>query len=154
MPINVQATDSNYHADFIEKQKAQNNSGSDLGKDAFLRLLLTQLQNQDPMNPMEDTEFISQMAQFTSLEQMTNLNTNFEKFMNNQKTQDFVSHSDLIGKQIEWNKTTKGEDGDPETVSKSGVVTSVIFKNGQAQLVVDGETKVNTTDVVSVTNTK
>jgi flagellar basal-body rod modification protein FlgD len=49
------------------------NSGSDMGKDQFLQLLVTQLQNQDPLKPMEDTQFIAQMAQFSSLEQMQNL---------------------------------------------------------------------------------
>lgn len=58
-----------------QKESKQNDA---LDKDAFLKLLVTQLQNQDPLNPMEDREFISQMAQFSALEQMQQLNTNMQ----------------------------------------------------------------------------
>lgn len=66
----------------IAANKAKDNTNSstaskknsDLDKDAFLRLLVTQLQYQDPLDPMDNTEFVSQMAQFSALEQMNNLN--------------------------------------------------------------------------------
>lgn len=57
-----------------DKKKVSDEKKNDLDKDAFLRLLTTQLANQDPLNPMEDKEFIAQLAQFSSLEQMQNLN--------------------------------------------------------------------------------
>ena len=75
-------------------------TSNELGKDDFLKLLITQLSNQDPTNPMEDTQFISQMAQFSSLEQMTNMSTSFSKmadFLNSQEA------AGTLGKTVELN---------------------------------------------------
>ena len=54
---------------------AKNDNSNTLGKDQFLRILVTQLRNQDPMEPLQDREFIAQMAQFTSVEQLMNMST-------------------------------------------------------------------------------
>ena len=75
-------------------------TSNELGKDDFLKLLITQLSNQDPTSPMEDTQFISQMAQFSSLEQMTNMSTSFSKmadFLNSQEA------AGTLGKTVELN---------------------------------------------------
>ena len=56
-------------------EKADTKGTTDLGKDAFLQLLVCQMQNQDPMNPNSDTEYVAQLAQFSQLEQLQNLGT-------------------------------------------------------------------------------
>ena len=53
--------------------------GSTLGKDDFLKMLAVQMQNQDPMNPMDDKDFMAQMAQFSSLEQLQNLSASTDQ---------------------------------------------------------------------------
>ena len=71
-----------------------------LGKDAFLTLLLTQLQNQDPFNPMEDTEMTAQLAQYSQLEQLTNLNTNVTSMAGYIQAQNQFQTLTLIGKEV------------------------------------------------------
>ncbi|MFP4010162.1 MAG: flagellar hook assembly protein FlgD [Spirochaetaceae bacterium] len=97
----------------------------EMGKDEFLKLLLTQLQNQDPTKPMEDKEFIAQMAQFSSLEQMTNMATEFAKV---EKLISAGQASDLLGKTVEV------ADGDSVV---SGRVKDVTFGE-YPQINVDG----------------
>lgn len=74
-----------------------------LGKDDFLNLLITQLQNQDPLNPTDHTEFTAQLAQFSSLEQLNNVNTNLEQLQNFQASTNNSQAVSLLGKEITSN---------------------------------------------------
>ena len=108
------------------------NSASALGKDEFLKLLVAQLQNQDPLNPMEDTEFIAQMAQFSSLEQMQNMNTMMQT----------TKATSMIGSLVTW-ANDKGE-------LFSGVATGVQMVNGQPKLMIGADTQVDVDKIITI----
>ncbi|WP_042355997.1 flagellar hook assembly protein FlgD [Bacillus rubiinfantis] len=124
----------------ILNQKSYEDQTS-LGKDDFLKILVTQLANQDPSNPLQDKDFIAQMATFSSLEQMTNLNTAFEKF----SAQQIGQYSSVIGKEITWKDS--GTDA-----TKSGVVKGVSVENGSYFYQV-GEEKIPLENVTEIKQT-
>ncbi len=84
--------------------KSKDNALNGLGKDAFLKLLMTQMQYQDPMSPMDNKDFIAQMAQFSSLEQMQNMNQSLDKFIKLQTSSAKLNALSLIGKDVKVNK--------------------------------------------------
>ncbi|WP_281998615.1 flagellar hook assembly protein FlgD [Priestia flexa] len=119
---------------------------SSLGKDDFLKILITQLQNQDPTSPMEDKEFISQMAQFSTLEQMTNMSTSMEKFLQVvQSESPILKGSELIGKTVSWVDETNKE--------SEAVVKATSVKDGKLTFMLDDESHTTLTldDILSVT---
>lgn len=83
-----------------------------LGQDDFLKLLLTQMQNQDPANPMEDKEYMAQMAQFSSLEQLTQLNTSMKTMIGNNAQEQMVSAVGFIGKEVKAEGYSLSREGD------------------------------------------
>ena len=103
--------------EFYNKANAQNGrkASHELGKDDFLTLLVTQLQNQDPTSPMENTEFISQMAQFSSLEQMTNMSNSFGKLASYITSSEATS---TLGKTVELNIGDTTRTGTVEGVTR------------------------------------
>lgn len=100
-----------------------------LGKDDFLRLLITQLENQDPTKPLEDREFIAQMAQFSSLEQMTSINTTLSNLITQSKLN--LSYS-LLGRRVEVVDRIAAQ-------TVSGTVTSVSFELGEPTITINGK---------------
>lgn len=77
-----------------------NNASDILGKDDFLTLLITQLQNQDPLNPTDSTEYTAQLAQFSSLEQLSNINANIEYLQLYQESINNAQAVSFIGKGV------------------------------------------------------
>ena len=107
---NTTITDDLYYSNYQKPTKQTGNS--ELGKDAFLQLLITQLQNQDPTNPMDDREFIAQMAQFSSLEQMQNMTKAMESLLVSQQQTQMMGYSTFVGKEVKWHELTEKLDED------------------------------------------
>lgn len=117
----------------INKQRDQRQTGPDtMGKDAFMKILIAQLQNQDPTNPMKDNEFIAQMAQFSSLEQTMNLASAFEKFAEAQNQSQLIQYNQFVGKNVRWHELTneKDEAGKPIVNEGTGIIQSAKFVDG------------------------
>lgn len=110
------------------KQTKQQNQ---MDKDLFLQILTTQLRNQDPTQPMEDREMIAQMAQFSTLEQISNLNQAFNKFISSQQL-DISRYSPMINKEVSWADEVTGQ-------QVSGIVKEIIQYNNQLYYQVDDE---------------
>ncbi|MFH5183174.1 flagellar hook capping FlgD N-terminal domain-containing protein [Paenibacillus sp. TAB 01] len=116
------------NVDSASKQAAADKSS--LGKDDFLKILIAQLKNQDPSQPLEDKEFIAQMAQFSSVEQLSSINSEMKLLR-----QSLGFASGLIGKDITWD----GLNDQGEVVAKTGAVESIVVKDGSQFAVVKGE---------------
>lgn len=100
-----------------------------LGKDSFLKLLVTELRHQDPTRPMEDREFIAQMAQFSTLEQMTNLNNEVKSLLSSSRSSEAYG---VLGREIESLDTATNK-------RVSGTVTSVFYRGDELVLKVGNE---------------
>ena len=101
---------------------------SALGQDDFLKLLVTKMTAQDPMNPQADTDFIAQMAQFSSLEQARSMTQDMSTL---RLQQEMLTANGLIGRNISLT--------DGENQIGHGVVNSVAVSEGELAVVVDGK---------------
>jgi flagellar basal-body rod modification protein FlgD len=104
--------------DYVDTTKttSTNTAKGTLGKDDFLKLLLAQLNHQDPLNPADASQFASQLAQFSSLEQLTNVNDNLTSLKTSQESSNKFQAMGLIGKNIE-------ADGDTLYLGDKGTAT-------------------------------
>lgn len=129
MSSEIMSTQSSVNS-LLEQYGVQENKGVEatdaMGKDAFLNLLVTQLQYQDPLEPTNDKEFLAQMAQFSALEQMQNLNSSFQ----------MSQAGALIDKYVQG---TVHNETSGEISEIVGIVDAVNMKAGVPYLLVDGK---------------
>jgi flagellar basal-body rod modification protein FlgD len=117
----------------------QRKTGGTLGKDDFLKLLVGQLQHQDPMQPSDDQQWIGQMAQFSQLEQVSNTASTTQKIVDTLNTNGTLA---LIGRTVTYL--------DQAGVAHTGPVQTVDMASGTASLTVDGVAGIDSGSVTQV----
>ncbi|WP_138493974.1 flagellar hook assembly protein FlgD [Paenibacillus pinistramenti] len=141
----------NYSASNV--QTASSKDTQTMGKDQFLKILITQLQNQNPMDPMDDKEFIAQMAQFSTVEQLSNISTQLDTMSSS-----LGSVSSLIGKQATWMQDTSSSsneyviDGDTSSsdgYTLTGIIDGIVVRSG-IQYAIIGSNEVPVTDITQI----
>jgi flagellar basal-body rod modification protein FlgD len=111
----------------LDEMKSKEASNGALGKDQFLKLFVAQLQHQDPMNPMNDSEFMGQMASFSTLEQVSNLAAANERIASNLTSTSAIG---LIGRTVSY--------VDANDEIQTGKVDKVTTAGGKPVLTVNG----------------
>lgn len=135
---------------YLSNQPKHRVPNPNLGKDEFIKILMTQLQNQDPLNPMEDRDFIAQMATFSSLEQMMNMASSIDLLVQNQLVSPVIQYSHMIGKEVSYESVDK--DGKKEIITSS--VVAVSHKDGWAILELENGEKVYADSILQVSEKK
>jgi flagellar basal-body rod modification protein FlgD len=125
-----------------------------MGKDAFLQLLVTQMKNQNPLDPQDNTQFVSQLAQFSSLESMQNLTASVDSISTSYQSSQALQASSLVGRSVIVDAgatnvdTTKGMSG--QVVIPAATTATTIKISNSDGVVVDtidlGPQKAGTTD--------
>ena len=123
------------------QEKAANKKNDALGKDAFLQLLVTQMKYQDPLDPQDNSEYLSQLAQFSALEQMTNVAkglSDVQKVVDNINSSVLIGQlSGMIGQKAQWITQVKGEDGKMTKQSFEGKIIGVSITDGEPTVLAD-----------------
>ncbi|WP_067838581.1 flagellar hook assembly protein FlgD [Amphibacillus sediminis] len=137
------------------KNQPRSQPSSELGKDEFLRILMTQIQNQDPLNPMDDREFITQMTTFSTLEQMINMNTSISALVQNQMVSPVIQYSHLIGKEVTYYAIDEetGKIKEPKEMVTSQVV-AISEREGFAVIELANDDKIYTDEILRINESK
>jgi flagellar basal-body rod modification protein FlgD len=123
----------------LDQMKPKDTSNGSLGKDDFLKLFVAQLQHQDPMNPMQDSDFMGQMASFSTLEQVSNLAAANERIATSLSSTGAIG---LIGRTVTYT--------DANDQTHTGIVEKVTTQDGKPFLTVAGTEGVDPATITQV----
>jgi flagellar basal-body rod modification protein FlgD len=138
------AVENDVSTSFLNKLQNPTPTSTDstgtLGKDAFLQLLVTQMKNQNPLDPQDNTQFVAQLAQFSSLESMQNLTSTVDSIASSYKSSQALQASSLVGRSVIIDAgatsvdTAKGMNGTVVVPAASSMTTVKVY-DAQANLV-------------------
>ncbi|PEJ35064.1 flagellar hook assembly protein FlgD [Peribacillus butanolivorans] len=130
----------------LSSYQSDRKTGDSLGKDDFLKLLLTQLQNQDPSSPMDNTEFIAQMATFSSLEQMMNIGSQIDELIGLNQQNSLINYNSFVGKEVTWH--ILDESGENLAIEEGlGIVESIQYKGDNIYFILEDGTKLQPANI-------
>ncbi len=137
---------------YLSNQPKTREPSPELDKQGFLKILMTQLQNQDPTDPLDSKEMVAQMTQLSSLEQMMNMTQSIEMLVQSQLVSPVIEYSHMIGKTVSYEKVDS-ETGKSDGIEKSKVV-AVTQNDGWAILELENGEKVYADAVIEVSTGK
>lgn len=128
------------------------NTSSTLDKDDFLKLLVKQLQNQDPSNPMDNSEYIAQLAQFSSLEQMQNVASSIDKLTSITQQSQLIQFNSFVGKTVKYHVANDDATAMTDSTIESGTskVTSVQYDGTSAKFVLENGKTIEASNISEV----
>jgi len=133
---------------YLSNQKTVREPSPQLDKQGFLKILMTQMTQQDPTQPMDSTEMVAQMTQLSSLEQMMNMSNSIEMLVQSQLISPVIEYSHMIGQTVSFEKEN-AETGESEGTVSSKVV-AVSQSDGWALLELENGDKIYADAVTEV----
>ncbi|MEI3597124.1 MULTISPECIES: flagellar hook assembly protein FlgD [unclassified Oceanobacillus] len=127
---------------YLSNQPNTREPKPDLDKEGFMKILITQLQQQDPTDPMDSKEMVAQMTQLSSLEQMMNMSRSIEMLVQSQLVSPVIEYSHMIGKFVSYELDNEDSEEETENKMKTGRVVGVSQKDGWAILELENGDKV------------
>lgn len=139
---------------YLSNQATTREPKPNIDKDGFIKILITQLQQQDPTDPMDSKDMVAQMTQLSSLEQMMNMASSIEMLVQSQLVSPVIEYSHMIGKFVSYERDSTESGESTEGKIKTSQVVAVSQKDGWAILELENGDKIYADAVTEIRSGK